>query len=145
MKPLKQENQLSADLCTALNRLRDNGVFPAVFFHVPNEFKPTKNFFAAWAIKKAIGCVSGAPDWVIIWSGGALLVELKAKKTIKAALNAMSDDQCAFARLCERYGIAYETHITVKEVLDSLHRRGAFRDQDYQKPLSETPNTSPIS
>jgi len=126
MKPLAPENQLSADLCTALNRLRDSGIFPAMFFHVPNEFKPTKNFFAAWAIKESIGCVSGAPDWVITWQGGTLLVELKAAKTQKAALNAMRDGQRDFAMLCDKYGIAYEVHISVQGVIDSLRQRGAF-------------------
>lgn len=120
------ENQLSADLNTALNRLRDAGVFHGVFFHVPNEFKPTKNFFAAWAIKKLIGCVSGAPDWVILWRGGFLLVELKAKKTIPAALKAMREDQSAFGLLCEKYGIPYEVHISVRGVIDSLNRLKAF-------------------
>ena len=126
MKPLTPENQLSADLFTALNRLRDSGIFPAMFFHVPNEFKPTKNFFAAWQIKKAIGCVSGAPDWVITWQGGTLLVELKAEKTMKAALNAMRDGQRDFAIACDKYGIPYEVHISVQSVIDSLHQRGAF-------------------
>ncbi len=132
-KNLKPENQLSADLCAALDRLRNAGVFPAVFFHVPNEFKPTKNFAAAWAIKKAIGCVSGAPDWVIVWRGGVLLVELKAAKTQKAALNAMRDGQREFAMLCDKYEIAYEVHISVKSVIDSLRHRGAFR-QELQTP-----------
>lgn len=126
MKPLTPESQLSADLCAALNRLRDRGFFPAMFFHVPNEFKPTKNFFAAWAIKKAIGCVSGAPDWVILWRGGVLLVELKAQKTLPSALNALRDDQRDFAMLCDKYGIPYEVHITVDGVLRSLQRHGAF-------------------
>lgn len=126
MKTMKPENQLSADLCTALTRIRDAGIFPAVFFHVPNEFKPTKNFMAAWAIKKAIGCVAGAPDWVILWKGGFLLVELKAEKTIPAALNAMRDDQRKFAMMCDKYGIPYEVHIEVKTVIQSLRRKGAF-------------------
>lgn len=125
-KNMSPENQLSADLNIALTRLRDNGIFPAVFFHVPNEFKATKNFFAAWAIKKLIGCVAGAPDWVILWRGGVLLVELKAKKTIPAALKALRPDQSDFAITCDKYGIPYEVHISVQSVIDSLKRRGAF-------------------
>lgn len=126
MKPLTPENQLSAELCTALNRLRDSGVFPAMFFHVPNEFKATKNFFAAWAMKEKIGCVGGAPDWVISWPGGMLFVELKAEKTMKAALSAMRDNQRDFAIACDKYGIPYEVHISVEQVLRSLEKKGAF-------------------
>lgn len=126
MKELKPEDQLSADLKTALDRLRSSGILQAVYFHVPNEFYAFKNRMAAWAIKKAIGCVAGAPDWVIIWNGGTLLVELKAKKTIKAALGALNDGQRDFAIACEKYGIAYEVHISVEGVIDSLRQRGAF-------------------
>jgi hypothetical protein len=129
VKPLTPENQLSADLCTALNRLRDADMFDAMFFHVPNEFHAFKNRMAAWAIKKAIGCVLGAPDWVIVWRGGVLLVELKAAKTQKAALNAMRDGQRDFAMLCDKYGIPYEVHISVEGVLRSLQGRGAFSEK----------------
>jgi hypothetical protein len=125
-KSLSPENQLSSDLKTALTRLKSNGVLDAVFFHVPNEFKPTKNFFAAWKIKEAIGCVSGAPDWVITWQGGTLLVELKAKKTLASALKAMRDGQRDFALDCEKSGVKYEVHISVSDVIRSLQRHGAF-------------------
>lgn len=126
MKALKPEDQLSADLKTALDRLHSRGILRAVYFHVPNEFYAFKNRMAAWAIKKTIGCVAGAPDWVIIWRGGVLLVELKAKKTIKAALGALNDDQRNFAMTCEKYGIVYEVHISVEGVLRSLQRLSAF-------------------
>lgn len=136
MKTLKPEDQLSADLNTALNRLRDNGVFDAIFFHVPNEFYAFKNRMAAWAIKEAIGCVSGAPDWVIAWQNGMLFVELKAEKTMPAALNAMRDGQRDFAMICDKYGIPYEVHISVEGVINSLKKHGAFQ---LPAPITQTP------
>jgi hypothetical protein len=123
---LKPEDKLSAELKIALERLRNSGVFFGVFFHVPNEFKPTKNFFAAWQKKEAIGCVSGAPDWVIIWQDGTLLVELKAKKTLALALKAMRNGQRDFALDCEKNSVKYEVHISVSDVIRSLQRHGAF-------------------
>lgn len=136
MKVLKPEDQLSADLKTALDRLHSSGILQAVYFHVPNEFYAFKNRMAAWAIKEAIGCVAGAPDWIIIWHGGVLLVELKAKKTIKAALGALNDGQRDFAMTCDKYGIAYEVHISVQGVIDSLRQRGAFQlEPPVQTPL----------
>jgi hypothetical protein len=125
---LKPEDKLSAELKIALERLRNSGVFCGVFFHVPNEFKPTKNFFAAWQKKEAIGCVSGAPDWVITWQGGTLLVELKAKNTIESALKAMRDGQRDFALDCEKSGVKYEVHISISDVIRSLQRHGAFTE-----------------
>jgi hypothetical protein len=125
---LKPEDKLSAELKIALERLRNSGVFFGVFFHVPNEFKPTKNFFAAWQKKEAIGCVSGAPDWVITWQGGTLLVELKAKNTIESALKAMRDGQRDFALDCEKSGVKYEVHISISDVIRSLQRHGAFTE-----------------
>lgn len=53
-------------------------------------------------------------------------MELKAEKTMKAALNAMRDGQRDFAIACDKYGIPYEVHISVQSVIDSLHQRGAF-------------------
>lgn len=123
---MKPEEQLSADLKTALTRLKNNGIFSGVFFHVPNEFKPTKNFFAAWDKKEKMGCVSGAPDWVITWQGGTLFVELKAKKTMPAALNAMRDGQRDFAKDCNESGVQYEVCISVDQVIRHLQRLGAF-------------------
>ncbi len=125
-KNMKPEDKLSADLKTALDRLKSRGIFSGVYFHVPNEFKPSKNFFAAWDKKEKIGCVSGAPDWVIAWRDGTLLVELKAKKTMPAALNAMRDGQRNFAKDCNESGVEYEVCISVDQVICHLKRLGAF-------------------
>ncbi len=123
---LTPEDALSADLKIALDRLKQRNIFNGVYFHVPNEFKAIKNGFAAWAKKEAIGCVSGAPDWVITWQGGTLLVELKAKKNMKAALGAMRDGQRDFAIACNKSGVQYEVCISIEQVIRHLQRLGAF-------------------
>lgn len=123
---LTPEEQLSADLKQLLIKLKNSGKFKGMFFHVPNEFKPTKNFFAAWQKKEAIGCVSGAPDWVIAWQGGTLLVELKAKKTMKAALGAMRDGQRDFAKECDKFGVHYIVAISIEQVYLRLAELNAF-------------------
>ena len=123
---MKPEDVLSADLKIALDRLKSRGIFKGMYFHVPNEFEATKNFFAAWAKKEAIGCVSGAPDWVIVWPCGFLFVELKAAKTMKAALNSMREGQRDFAKECDALGVPYEVCISVEQVINSLKLRGAF-------------------
>lgn len=123
---LTPEDAISADLKTALDRLKSRNIFSGIYFHVPNEFKASKNFFAAWAKKEAIGCVSGAPDWVIAWQGGTLLVELKAKKTLASALKAMRDGQRDFAKQCNAAGVQYEVCISVEQVIRHLQRLRAF-------------------
>lgn len=123
---MNPEDILSSDLKTALERLKLRGIFNGVFFHVPNEFKASKNFFAAWDKKEKIGCVAGAPDWVISWQGGNLFVELKAKKTMPAALKAMRDGQRDFAKNCNESGVQYEVCISVAQVIHHLYRLGAF-------------------
>jgi len=101
------ENDLSAAVKHWLDKLNEIGVISTLHFHVPNEFKPHKNFQAAWAKKKKVGCLGGAPDWVIVWSGGTLLLELKHAKTMKAALKKMRDNQKEVARECDEKGINY--------------------------------------
>lgn len=105
--PFTSEDDLSAAVKDWLNKLNEIGAISTVHFHVPNEFKPYKNATKAWAKKRRIGCVAGAPDWVIIWQGGCLMLELKNKSSLQTATTAMRDNQKEFARECEKKALHY--------------------------------------
>ena len=101
------EDDLSAAVKDWLNKLNEIKAITTVHFHIPNEFKPYKSAVRAWNKKKRIGCVAGAPDWVVIWQGGCLMLELKNKTNLRTATTAMRDNQKEFARECEKKGLHY--------------------------------------
>lgn len=118
--PFTNEDDLSRAVKIWLNKLNEIGSISTVHFHVPNEFKPHKSAMKAWAKKKSIGCVAGAPDWVVVWQGGCLMLELKNKSSLKTATTAMRDNQKDFARECEKRGLHYRLVWDKESFIDAL-------------------------
>lgn len=114
------EDDLSEAVKDWLNKLNEIGAISTVHFHVPNEFKPYKNATKAWAKKKRIGCVAGAPDWVIVWQDGCLMLELKNKTSLQTATTAMSENQKEFARECEKKELHYRLVWDKESFIDAL-------------------------
>lgn len=103
----KSEDELSEAVKLWLYKLNELNVINTFHFHCPNEFKPYKNAAAAWKKKEKIGCVKGAPDWIILSEDKHLLLELKLAKTHKAALKKMSEAQKSVAMSCDNKKINY--------------------------------------
>lgn len=122
--PFSSEDDLSEAVKNWLNKLNEIGAISTIHFHVPNEFKPHKSAVKAWAKKKRIGCISGAPDWVIVWQGGCLLLELKNKSSLQTATTAMLDSQKEFARECEKKGIHYKLVWDKESFINALRSAG---------------------
>ncbi len=125
-QPFTSEDDLSAAVKKWLDKLNEIGAISTVHFHVPNEFKPHKNFQAAWAKKKRIGCLSGAPDWVVTHGSGVLLLELKHAKTAKAACSKMRDGQKEVAIDCQIKGIPYFVIHNKESFMSALNQAGVF-------------------
>lgn len=119
---LKPEEALSAAVKDMLTIRRNQGRLRAMFFHVPNEFQATKNGAAAWAKKLRIGCVAGAPDWVVMWSGGGCFIELKTPQNKRG----LSPEQLEFALECEVVGVHYHVCRSVEDVESCLKKHGAL-------------------
>lgn len=122
MSVLKGEDLLSSQVKHYLDELNKLGVINTIHFHVPNEFKAYKNHQAAWAKKKAIGCVAGAPDWVIVSKDKTLLLELKNAKTQRSALGKMKDSQRNFAKECGNKEINYALAWGKNSLLNALKK-----------------------
>jgi hypothetical protein len=120
------EDDLSEAVKKWLDRLNEIGAVNTVHFHVPNEFVALVNRIAAWAKKLRIGCLAGAPDWVIAWCGGVLFLELKHAKTMNQALNKMSDQQKDMAALCQRKNIPYAVVHDKESFMAALNQVGVF-------------------
>lgn len=120
LTPFTSEDELSQAVKQWLNRLNDIGIINTVHFHVPNEFKPYKSAQKAWAKKLSIGCVAGAPDWIIAWDGGTLLLELKLANSQKQAVTKMRDNQSKFALECEKANINYKLVWDKQSFIDAL-------------------------
>lgn len=73
----------------------------AMFCHVPNE---GKRGWKAQADFKALGAVAGFPDLVILWSGKAFCVELKAPKQYLSPAQKVAHERltaaCIPVRVC---------------------------------------------
>jgi len=126
---LGHEDSLSQDVKIWLNRLNEIGAIDTVHFHVPNEFVAKGNAFAAWNKKEAIGCLSGAPDWVIVASDVTLLIELKAAKTLKSAIGKMRKAQSDFAKECDKKQIYYKIVYDKESFQAALTDSGILKNQ----------------
>lgn len=117
---LKPEEALSAAVKDMVAIWQNQRRFNGVAFHVPNEFQAVKNGKAAWAKKRRIGCVAGAPDWVFLWEGSGAVVELKVPG------NGLSEPQRAMQALCDFYQIPYAVCRSIDEVEAFLISAGAL-------------------
>lgn len=90
-----------ADRCRA-NVLE--GRLRATWWHTGNELAGhRKSRLAAirYAIAEAMGLIPGAPDFVFLWGGGCLVIEVKAGR------NGQSDRQTDFQTWCTTNGVQY--------------------------------------
>lgn len=122
--PFSSEDDLSAAVKEWLNKLNEMSAIETIHFHIPNEFLPHKSAVKAWAKKKRIGCVAGAPDWVVIWQSGCLMLELKNKTSLQTATTAMRDNQKEFARECEKKNLHYRLVWNKQSFIDALKSAG---------------------
>lgn len=92
----KPEAQLCLYICEQLTRLAVNGKLKGVFFHVPNEGALGK---VTRALFKAMGVISGVPDYIHLKADKPLLIEIKTLK------GATSKRQREFRMWCALHGI----------------------------------------
>ncbi len=110
---LEPEQRESIDLASDLRHLTLTGKYTGIWFHIPNEGKRGK---LVALILRAMGLITGAPDYVFIWSGGSLLVELKVGK------NDQTPKQRMFQQWAEHCGITYALCYSKEEVMASLQK-----------------------
>ena len=101
---LGPEDAICIDFANRLRAFTLDGRLSAIWCHVGNEIGGGRGRSSqiAYAVAKAMGFISGFPDYIFGWGGGCGLMEFKAKA------GTQSDSQRWFQAWCERVGIPYE-------------------------------------
>ena len=114
---LEPEQRLSIEFADIMRGLTLKGVYRGVWGHVPNEGK--RHQIVA-AIMKAMGMISGTPDYFFIWPGGAGVIELKFGD------NKLTDNQWHYQLWCEAEGLNHAVCWSSQEAISKLTEWGAI-------------------
>lgn len=114
---LHPEQRLSVDLAEAMRAHTAAGRYKGVWFCVQNEAKRHR---ITAMIQKAMGLIPGVTDFVFVWEGGALFVELKAGS------NKQTESQRFFAVWCRQARLTYVLCRSVAEVEATLRNLKAL-------------------
>ena len=131
---LGHEDKLSIEIADTLRNLSMDGLLNGVFCHLPNEGKRHK---ITGEILRAMGMITGAPDFVFIGAWGGGFIELKApelrmaspktgKSIIKRPQGELTEAQQDFQAWCIGEGAKHAVCRSVDEVLDTLRAWGAL-------------------
>lgn len=88
-----------------------SGKLSAVWSHIPNEGK--RHRFVALLLK-AVGMISGTPDYFFIWPNGGGVIEIKVGK------GRLTENQMDYRQWCSDLGISHSVCRSVQEVVDQL-------------------------
>ena len=109
------EDMECARFCAAIRRAILNEEFNGIFLHIPNEeltfVKPQTAL-----IKKIIGKISGAPDYLFIGPEHGFFIEMKAGK------GRQTQSQKMFQAWCKDAGVGYYLCRSAEDALDVLKR-----------------------
>lgn len=102
---IKPEDKLALEVTEWLANLTYSGL-PIIWFHVTNESAGSNKVWNL--LKKATGRIAGVSDYVILWQGGGLLLELKAGTK-------QSPAQKDFEEWCKWSGVRYSVCETLEQ------------------------------
>jgi hypothetical protein len=114
---LHPEQRLSIALAEAMRAHTLSGAYRGVWFCVQNEGRRHR---ITALIQKAMGLIPGVSDFVFVWTGGALLAELKVGS------NGQTDNQEHFQMWCGHCGLAYGVFRDVAAVEARLRDLGGL-------------------
>lgn len=99
---LKPEQAICVEFANEMRQLTLENKLPYVWFHVPNEFLPSKRVNYSFDLKqKHMGKFSGTPDYCFIGADHSFFIEFKAGK------GKQSPNQRVFEGWCAMMGIKY--------------------------------------
>lgn len=108
---LKEETMTCMRIATFLKEASLTHKCSYVWFHVPNEGKCSRVF---GALMRAIGRISGAPDYIFASQKGCLFLEVKARS------GKLSPSQKLFKQWCVACGVPYEIAYNYDEAIEVL-------------------------
>ena len=115
---IKPEEDLSIRYACALRHAALEGRLCAVFTHPANELAGRSTSVARSAIARAMGLISGTPDFLFLGDGRCLAQEAKIGR------NDLTPKQRDFRQWCEVNNVPFRAFRTVEEGLEQLRELG---------------------
>lgn len=118
------EDQIAMAVANMLRAEALSGNLIGTFTHIPNEIGGgNSSSRVRYALAKAMGLISGAPDYVFAWPGGSGWIELKTKT------GTLNPNQRDFRQWCADTGVLFATCRSVNEVIATLREWGALKNR----------------
>ena len=131
---LRPEQILSIAIADKLRDLSLAGQLHAVWSATAPELPARGRFVQAWqAIRSAMGCVPGVPDFVLTWAGGGGWIELKRQRGDsdlfghRIAAGQLSTNQRAFREWVNHIGCNHAVIHSLDELDATLKLWGCLR------------------
>lgn len=114
---LDPEQRLSIEFADIMRDLTLKGVYRGLWGHLPNEGKRHQ---IVGAIMKAMGMISGQPDYFFMWEKGHGVIELKFGN------GKLTETQWHYQLWCEAENINHAVCWTAQEAVSKLAEWGAI-------------------
>ncbi len=118
---LKEEQKMCVEFANGLRQMTLEGKLPYVWFHISNEFLPSRQVNYSFELKlKHMGKIAGVPDYCFVGKGGGFFIEFKSAK------GRQTECQKKFEEWCKMMGINYYICRSAREGFDILAHRFDF-------------------
>lgn len=112
---LKEEQKMCVEFANGLRQMTLEGKLPYVWFHISNEFLPSRQVNYSFELKlKHMGKIAGVPDYCFVGEKGSFFIEFKSLK------GRQTDCQKKFEEWCKMMGIGYYICRSAKAAFDIL-------------------------
>jgi hypothetical protein len=112
---LKEEQRMCVEFANGLRQLTLEGKLPYVWFHIANEFLPSKQVNYSFELKlKHMGKIAGLPDYCFVGENGSFFIEFKSAK------GRQTDNQKKFEEWCKTNTVPYFICRSAKEGFEVL-------------------------
>lgn len=105
---LKPEEGMCVEFANSMRQLTLENKLPYVWFHVPNEFLPSKRVNYSFDLKqKHMGKISGVPDYCFLGKNNSFFIEFKSPKGKQTPSQKLFEEWCTLKNinyhLCKSY------------------------------------------
>lgn len=115
---LKGEQKMCVEFANGLRQMTLEGKLPYVWFHISNEFLPSRQVNYSFELKlKHMGKIAGVPDYCFVGERGSFFIEFKSEK------GRQTDSQKKFEEWCKASNVNYFICRSAKEGFDVLESK----------------------
>lgn len=105
---LKPEQAMCIEFANTMRRMTLEGKLPFIWYHIPNEFLPSKRINYSFDLKqKHMGKISGVPDYCFLGKEKSFFIEFKVRKGTQTPSQRAFEEWChmveAKYHLCRSY------------------------------------------